>query len=139
VTELAALQAALAAEQATIYGYGVSGSILRGSDRDYATDALEAHMVVRDRLIALVTAMGATPVAARAAYRLPFAVTGQTTAGALAGHVERGCADAFWDLVAATGPGSAVRTLAIGWLGDAAIRAAHWGAQQALPGQPTPT
>jgi hypothetical protein len=136
VTELTALQAALAAEEATVYGYGVAGSILRGADRDAATVALEAHMVVRDRLIALITAAGATPVAARAAYRLPFAVVTATAARELAAHLEQGCAGAFWDLIAATGPSTPVRSVAIGWLGDAAVRTAHWGAQQALPGQP---
>jgi hypothetical protein len=136
VTDLAALQAALAAEQTTIYGYGVSGAILTGSDRDDAMSALDAHQVVRDRLGALITAMGATPVAARPAYQLPFPVATQTAARELAGQLEQGCAGALWDLIAASPSQSPTRALAIGWLSDSAVRAAHWGAQQALPGQP---
>jgi hypothetical protein len=136
VTELAALQAALAAEQATIYGYGVSGAILQGADRNYATAALAAHMLVRDRLTSKISATHATPVTAQPAYELPFPVTTATTARELASHLEQGCAGAFWDLVAASPPQSGPRSLAIGWLTDTALRAAHWGAAQALPGQP---
>jgi Domain of unknown function (DUF4439) len=136
MTELTALQAALAAEQATVYGYGVAGSILRGVDRDAAMVALGAHMVVRDRLMDLITSAGASPVAARPAYQLPFTVATAATARELAAHLEQGCAGACWDLIAASAPATPVRSLAIGWLGDSAVRTAHWGAQQALPGQP---
>jgi Domain of unknown function (DUF4439) len=136
VTPLAALQAALAAEQATVYGYGVAGSILRDGDRDDATAALHAHQLLRDRLIALITAAGASPAVARVAYRLPFPVTNEAAARELAHHLEQGCAGALWDLIAASTPSTRLRSLAIGWLSDTAERAAHWGALQALPGQP---
>jgi hypothetical protein len=133
---LAALQAALAAEQATIYGYGVAGARLLGADKDVAMAALTAHEVQRDRLIDLITALGATPATALPAYRLPFAVDTQASARQLAAHLEQGSAGAAWDLIAASPPGSKERSLAIGWLADAAKRAAHWGQQQPLPGQP---
>ena len=136
MTYLAALQAALSAEHATIYGYGIAGARLSGKDQQYATAALEAHMLVRDRLTAVITAIPATPVAARAAYQLPFAVHGPTGARTLAAHLEQGCAGADWDLIAASATASSLRSLAIGWLGAAAERTNHWGAQQALPGQP---
>lgn len=137
MTELQALQAALAAENATVYGYGVAGARLRGPDRDYAQDALLDHLRLRDRLIALVTARGAQPVAAHSAYQLPFAVTNAKTARGLAAHLEESGAGAAWDLVEASPPDGAVRSLGIGWLTDAARRAVHWGERQALPGQPT--
>jgi hypothetical protein len=138
MTQIAALQAALAAEQATIYGYGVVGAKLVGDDtaRDYATAALQKHLLIRDRLMAMITALGATPVAARAAYQLPSVVNSAATAGQLAAHLEQGVTGAAWDLIAAAPTGSAVRADAITWLADAAIRAAHWGARQPLPGQP---
>jgi hypothetical protein len=136
VTALAALQAALAAEQATIYGYGVAGAHLQGSDQQYAMTALNQHMLQRDRLMALITAMNATPVAALPAYQLPFAVNSETSARELAAQLEQGSAGAEWDLIAASAPASSLRSLAIGWLTNAAQRAAHWGSQQALPGQP---
>jgi Domain of unknown function (DUF4439) len=136
VTELNALQAALAAEHATIYGYGVAGARLHGADQQYAMASLSAHIAVRDQLIALISGMSRTPVAARAAYQLPFAVNTQAAARELAAHLEQGTAGAVWDLIAASTPATSVRSLAIGWLADAASRAAHWGTAQALPGQP---
>jgi hypothetical protein len=137
VTELEALQAALAAEHATVYGYGVVGAVLRGQSRDYASTALDAHIELRDRLIGLVVSLHATPVAAQPAYRLPMPVTDHASARDLAAHLEEGNAGALWDVVAASASGSHLRSLAIGWLSDTAVRAAHWGARQALPGQPT--
>jgi hypothetical protein len=137
VTTITALQAALAAEHATIYGYGVVGARLTGSNKDYAMSAMTAHLVQRDRLITLISALGATPVAALPAYRLPFAVNSAATARQLGAHLEQGSAGAAWDLIAASTPGSKIRALAIGWLSDAAKRAAHWGQQQPLPGQPS--
>lgn len=136
MTELAALRAALAAEYATIYGYGVAGAHLRGADRDYAMTALEAHMLQRDQLIGLISALRVTPVAALPAYRLPLAVHSPATSRELAAHLEQGSAGAAWDLIAASAPTTSLRSLAIGWLSDAAQRAAHWGMTQALPGQP---
>jgi hypothetical protein len=137
MNENAALQAALGAQHATVYGYGVAAAVLRGTDRAYAGAALQAHMLERDRLIAVISARGQTPVAAQAAYRLPLPVTDHASARQLAAHLEEGDAGSLWDLVAATPPGSAVRSLAIVWLSDTAVRAGHWGARQALPGQPT--
>ena len=136
MTVVTALQAALAAEYATVYGYGVVGARLTGADQGYATTALEAHMVTRDRLIGLVSALGATPVAALPAYRLPFAVTDTASAKQLAAQLEQGCAGAAWDLIAASAPSTSLRSLGISWIADAAVRATHWGGTQALPGQP---
>lgn len=137
MSDLHALQAALAAEHATIYGYGVAGAVLRGADRQYAEAALTTHLGIRDQLTALVTARHASPLVAQPAYRLPMPVTDRSSARALAVHLEEGCAGTQWDLVAASAPRGHVRSLAIGWLSGAAVRAAHWGARQALPGQPS--
>jgi Domain of unknown function (DUF4439) len=136
VTELEALQAALAAEQAVIYGYGVIGARTHGTTRARATHALAAHVLIRDRLIEVIRASGANPSAAQPAYQLPYAVTGTATARQLGAHLEQGAASAAWDLVAASPPGSATRATAINWLSQAAQRAAYWGGRQALPGQP---
>jgi hypothetical protein len=138
MTELGALQAALAAEHATVYGYGVAGAILRGDDRSYAATALDAHMMERDKLIALIRSLHGTPVAPLPAYQLPSPVTTAKAARDLAAHLEQGDAGALWDLIAASASGSPVRSSAIAWLSESAVRAAHWGAKQALPGQPQP-
>jgi hypothetical protein len=87
-------------------------------------------------MITLVKALHGKPVAAQPAYQLPQPVVDQTSARALAAHLETGAAGSLWDLVAASPPGGRLRSLAIGWLSEAAVRAAHWGARQALPGQP---
>ena len=134
---LTALQAALDAENAAIYGYGVAGAFLRGGDRAYAAASLAVHVLVRDRLTALISAHHGQPTPAQPAYRLPAPVASARTARDLAAHLEQGVAGAHWDLVAATAAGSNLRALAIGWISDAAVREAHWGARQALPGQPT--
>jgi hypothetical protein len=136
VTQLQALQAALAAEHATVYGYGVAGAVLRGDDRDYALTALDAHVALRDRMMRLVKDLNGVPVAAQPAYQLPMEVSDQATARALAAHLEAGGAGSLWDLVAASPSRSRLRSLAIGWLSAAAERGAYWGARQALPGQP---
>lgn len=134
--DLAALQAALATEYEVVYGYGVAGAHLSDDAETYALSRLTVHMQRRDALTALIASAGGTPVSARAAYRLPFRVTNATSAGLLAGHLEQGASDAYWDLVAAAPASSSARQQAIDWLTDSAMSAAQWGATQALPGQP---
>jgi hypothetical protein len=136
VAELIALREALAAEQAVVYGYGVAGAHLRGNDRNVAAARLLVHESLRDRIAALISALGAVPPPAQPAYRLPFPVTDVATARQLAAHLEEGAAGAAWDLAASTAPRSAGRSLAVGWLSDAAVAASHWGAAlPALPGR----
>jgi hypothetical protein len=138
MSDLPALQRALAAEQMAVYGYGVAGAFMRGPDRGAALAMLTAHMNERDRLMAMIVARGARPVTPAAAYRLPFTVDDAASGRALAAELERGVAGAMWDLVATSAPTQATRAQAIGWLGTTAVRAARWGATQALPGQPPP-
>jgi hypothetical protein len=136
MTEVAALQAALAAELAIVYGYGVVGAHLAAAAETYASDRLTEHMLRRDKLTDLITAAGATPVTARVAYQLPVAVTDAKSASLLGAHLEQGADGAYWDLVAAAPPSSPTRSLAIGWLAESAVAANQWGGPQALPGQP---
>lgn len=81
---LRAAQAALAAEHASVYGYGTLGGRLEGSRRRDATAASDAHRARRDALVRTVRDLGGTPVAARAAYALPFAVRDPASAMRLA-------------------------------------------------------
>jgi len=136
MSALEAVQAALAAEQAVVYGYGVVGSHLAKAAETYASDRLTEHLRRRDTLTTLVTAAGGTPVTARVAYQLPFAVTNAKSATLLGAHLEQGANGAYWDLIAAAVANSPTRSLAIGWLADSAVAANHWGGLQALPGQP---
>jgi hypothetical protein len=136
VAELGALREALAAEQAVVYGYGVVGSHLHGKAEKLAASRLTAHQELRDRLAALVTALGAVPPPAQPAYQLPFPVTDAATARQLAVHLESGAAGAAWDLAASTARRSSARQLAVEWLADVAVAERKWGATlPALPGR----
>ncbi len=137
MTELSALKAALAAEQAIVYGYGVVGAHLSGKEEKLASVLLTAHQERRDRLSALITSLGALPPPALPAYRLPFGVTDATTARQLAVVLEEGASGAAWDLVAASAPRSTARELAVAWLSNTAVATSEWGHMPAaLPGAP---
>jgi hypothetical protein len=131
--EVQAVQAALAAEHAAVYGYGVVGGKIDGGRRDEARAAYGAHRARRDELARIARDLGATPRAAAAGYALPFAVTGPATAVRLAAELEEGVAGAYADLVrAATG---ARRRMAADALRETAVRAARWrGGSVAFPG-----
>src|SRR3984957_14306046 len=87
---VAALQGALAAEHAAVYGYGIVGAMLTGREQPDARSDWTAHQVARDTLEAMLTRLGATPVAASPAYALPFAVTSAKTAAKRAATLTRG-------------------------------------------------
>ncbi|RPE32384.1 ferritin-like domain-containing protein [Kitasatospora cineracea] len=130
--DTAALQAALAAEHAAVYGYGVVGAFLpTGPQREDARSGYSAHQARRDAWQRLLAAGGASPTAAAPGYRLPFAVKDPATAAQLAAHLETQLTAAYADLAATT----ALREQAAAALREAALRAAHWGADlPALPG-----
>ena len=84
--DIAALQAALAAEHAAVYGYGIVGAMVTGGAETLARADWLAHQEARDTLEAMLVKLGATPVAASPAYQLPFAVTGDGLGGAARGR-----------------------------------------------------
>ena len=131
--ELTALQAALAAEHAAVYGYGVVGGRIREGRRQEAKAAYDAHRARRDALAREVRDLGGTPVAASAAYALPFPVPDSTAAVELAAELEDRVAGVYSDLVrAATG---GVRGTAAEALREAAVRAVRWrGGSVPFPG-----
>ena len=119
------LTAALAAEEAAIYAYGVVGVKLPGAaDRTAARAAEQAH---RDRQAALVVELArrkASTPPEPAAYRLPFPVTDRPSALKLAIHVEDGVAAAWRAVLPVTQ--DAERASALTALTDAAVRATRW-------------
>jgi hypothetical protein len=132
---VAALQGALAAEHAAVYGYGVVGAMLTGTGATDARTAWMAHQVARDTLEAMVIKLGATPVAASAAYRLPFEVTGPAAARRLAASLENGVTRAYLGVVAVND--SEVRPFGARAMQAAASRASAWsGTTVAFPGMP---
>jgi hypothetical protein len=134
MTQVEALQAALAGEHAALYGVGVAGGKLSGTRFRDATNLFDQHRDNRDKLSALVVAAKETPVAADPAYDLPTAVTNAATAAALLLLIERRIAAVYGDLVEAA-EDSAVRALAIENLMAAASAQLAWGgAPVAFPG-----
>ncbi len=132
---IAALQGALAAEHAAVYGYGVVGAMLTGSEQTDARADWIVHEYARDTLISMLTKLGATPVAASPAYSLPFAVTSTQSAVRLAAVIENGVTRAYLGLVAASEP--TLRAFAAQAMQASANRASAWtGTTVAFPGMP---
>lgn len=126
--EREALNAALAAEHAAVWGYGVVGTALPVERRELAASAENAHRDARDGLVALLSEQGAEPVGPEGAYELPFPVLSEADAAALAVTLEDGVAAAWVRVLdAATGP--ATRRLAVGALGATEVRAVGWRAR----------
>ena len=130
---VAALQAALAAENAAIFGYGVAGAHLTGSSQAAAEQDWTAHNQARDALAAMISARGAVPAAAQAYYQLPFRVHDGPSAIRLAAYLEDGVTRAYLGLVAVSD--QRLRRFGAMAMQDAAQRAASWrGSTQAFPG-----
>ncbi|MEU6452498.1 ferritin-like domain-containing protein [Streptomyces sp. NPDC048232] len=131
--ELDALQAALSAEHAAVYGYGVVGGRIGEERRGEARTAYDAHRARRDALVRDVRGLGGRPVAASAGYALPFSVPDAAAAVRLAGELEERLAGVYSDLVRAAEGDR--RAAAAGALREAAVRAARWrGGSVAFPG-----
>ncbi len=131
--ELRALQAALAAEHAAVYGYGVVGGRVGKERRAEARTAYDAHRARRDALARAVRDTGGAPVAAAAGYALPFPVPDAAAAVRLAAELEGRVAGVYADLVRASagdrrrGAAEAMR--------EAAVRSVRWsGESVAFPG-----
>jgi hypothetical protein len=120
-----ALQAALAAEHAVIWGYAVVGGKVGADLRGQAREADTAHRGRRDATVGAIRRLGGNPAPTRASYRLPFPVTDRRTALRLAVHLEEGAAAAWRYVVAATNEQTLRRTAAAA-LTDAAVRATRW-------------
>jgi hypothetical protein len=134
-TGILALQGALAAENAAVYGYGVVGAMLADGLRSRARAYWVAHQEARDTIEAMLAKLGVTPVAASPAYQLPFAVTGENSAAALAVILEDGVVQAYLGVVAATDP--TLRSFGALAMQPPANRAVVWrGSTVAFPGMP---
>jgi hypothetical protein len=131
--DVSALQAALAAEQAAAYGYGVVGSHLTGTQSQAATADWVAHQAAADQLDGLLAAAGQAGVAAGVAYQLPQKISTPAQAIALAATLEDQVTSAYLGLVARGGRD--LRMLGAQQARVAALRAARWrGATVASPG-----
>ena len=133
VAPVSALQDALAAENAAIFGYGVAGAHLSGTGQAAAEQDWTGHSEARDQLVTMIARLGAAPVAARAFYQLPFAVHDAASARALAAYLEDGVTRAYLGLVAVSD--QQLRGFGALVMQGSAERAAWWrGSTQAFPG-----
>lgn len=133
--ENAALDAALAAEHAAVWGYGVVGAALPPGERAAAVAAENDHRAVRDQLVLLLGERGAEPAMPEAGYALPFPVLSPVDAAALAVVLEEGV-EAAWVRVLDRAAERPARALAMEVLGAAEVRAVGW---RGAAGQPTVT
>lgn len=136
MTSAAALQSALAAENAAVYGYGVAGAQLGTAARARALRDWTQHELARDQLEAMLTSLGVRPVAAQPAYQLPFPVHGPRAAISLAGYLEDRVAAAYLGVVALENP--RLRAWGAAQARACALRATTWlGRTEAFPGLPS--
>src|SRR3954452_20376839 len=138
MTELDALQRALARLHEAVYGYGLAGPHLSRALRPVAAARLRETQLLRDAVAAQVRRAGATPTPAAMAYAPPAPVVDQASAVDLLVSIESAASGAAWDLVAASGPDTTSRRLAVGWLSAAARAAFEWrGAAAFTGGEPS--
>ena len=113
------MAAALAAEEAAIYAYGIIG-VKAGGAVTEARSAEQAHRRRRDYLVGKMEQPQTSP----AGYEMPFPVTDRATALKLAVQVEDGVAQAWRPVLTVTT--GADRTAALAAMTDAAVRATRW-------------
>lgn len=139
---IAALQAALAAEHAAVWAYGVVAAYLPAQRSAAVAGAVTAHRARRDALERLLSDAGAEPVAAEPGYRVPGPVDGADGALRLAVTAETDTAQT-WRATIERSTLPEVRATALDALTGAAVRAARWRAAAgerpvtvAFPGTP---
>ncbi|WP_164701076.1 ferritin-like domain-containing protein [Modestobacter sp. KNN46-3] len=137
-----ALQDALAAVHAAIWGYGVVGATLPPESRDAVVACELAYLDLRDQLVALLSARRVEPVADEPGHTLPFPVLSPVDAAALAVVLEEG-ASGTWTWVLDQASERSTRVLAVAALSAAELRAVDWRARagrtpptSAFPGLP---
>lgn len=136
-TTLEALAAALAAEHAAVYTYGVlGGRTSRSAEPTLAAElvsAYDTHRARRDWLASAIRDLGVEPEPAAAAYEVTHDLGSPALVSAVALELEAGTAAVYADLVAATS--SDQRRWSITALTDAAVRElAFGGAPASFPG-----
>ena len=132
-----ALKAALAAENAAVFGYGVAGAQMSGRQRAQAERDWVRHERARDVLTGLLVSRGGEPPPAAPGYGLPFPVHNARTAAALAAYLEDQVTAAYLELVGLPDP--RLRVLGASEVKAAALRATSWrGGTLAFPGLQAP-
>ena len=121
----AALANAIAAEHATIYGYGFVAARSTPDLNTLVSDSLNEHRARRDAAIAMLAARSVAAPGAATGYQLPMTVTTVNDAAALAVWMESDDA-AAWRAMIEKAPTPADRTFGVTALTQCAVRAAKW-------------
>lgn len=120
----AALQAALAAEQAAVWAYGLVAAYARDQAAMIA-EARSGHLLRRDATTARLIQGGAAAPEPAAAYQISVPVTDAGSALQLAQDIETDAA-AAWRVVIGSTDDAELRGFALTGLSDAAVRLAMW-------------
>ena len=121
-----AWQAALAAEQQAVFGYGLLGPRLASADQALARDCAAAHEARRDATSTALAAAGLTPAAPQADYPELYPVPDAGAARRLALRIEDDCASAWRYLYLEATARPALRETAQANLTASAVRAVRW-------------
>lgn len=137
-----ATQAALGAEHAALWVYGLVSAFLPGDFATALQEGTNAHRARRDATELLLNGAGQNPRAAEPAYVTPQPVTDQASALAVLVVAESDVTVA-WRAVLERTDDKALRTAGLTALTDAAVRATRWRraagqtpATPPLPGTP---
>lgn len=138
---VAAVQTALAAEHAAVWGYGLVSAFLPSKYNRLLDEAATGHRARRDATERLLQDAGAAPVPAQPGYLTPQPVTDAASALRLVVTLEDDSAAAWRSVVersaaevpagttnSGEAPGPPVRPAALDALVTAAVRAARWRA-----------
>lgn len=120
-----ALQRALAAEHAALWVLELATAFVANKLAPALAEATTAHRARQDATETLLRDRGAVPAAPEPAYTAPAPATDQASAIALLITAEADVAAAWRSTVEHTDD-TAVRTLAVDSLTDAAVRATRW-------------
>ncbi len=120
-----ALAAAVDAEDAAIFTYGVSTAFVSTARRSTVAEYVAAHRVRRNELVAALTAAGATAPQAAAGYTLPVDVDDSVTAVQALLAAEVDCTVAYRALIEQSEDATARRT-GLDGLTESSVRAANW-------------
>lgn len=122
-----ALFDALAAEHATIYGYGVVSAHSTPELNYLVSAAIAEHRARREAAIALCEQQGVDPAVPEAGYQMPFEVDTPADATNLAVQMEEDAAEA-WRAVVEQATDQGVRAFGVTALTECAVTAAQWRA-----------
>lgn len=120
-----AVSAAVDAENAAIFTYGVTTAFIGAAQRPTVGEYVAAHRVRRDQLNEDLVAAGGEAQQMAPGYRLPVQVTGPESAATAALDAETECARAY-RAMAEQVDSAELRRRAVDGLTECALRAAHW-------------